>query len=966
MAVSASPWFSRVWRADDGLPGDNVTGVVQTPDGYLWIATQTGLAQFDGLKIKNISLPGDRPHPIIRALQLDRAGQLWLALEGGAVMRWSPQATEIYTATNGLPKSQPQQIVQTGDDAIWISYLDGSVCRIAGGTVTRFAESAGLAGGAICTLTSDPQGRLWFGQGGRVGMFTEEKFKTLLTLNLRFAQVQAAREKGIWICAGDRLLKYETGTNTVELGRIVGESPVLRSLSMLEDRAGVLWIGTSMGGLFRYDGKAISRITTSHGRIQAITEDREGNIWVGTEGGGLNRLRPQVVELQGRDAGLPFETVRSVCEETNGTIWAVTQNGEVSINNGSGWQSLAASGQWPGGQATCVAHGADGIIYIGTVRRGVYRWRGGKFLPRLRTADGLANSGIRSFLPDSRGNLWIAFSEGNVLQRFCDDQFQDYSLPAGSRAVRTIVEDAAGKIWMANLSAQLLRVDGDRIVDETTNTPGPYHPIRCLTSTADGSLWIGYSAAGVGRLRAGRYSRVGKDQGLHDDSICSLMPDSHGWMWIGADHGIFRVSQKELTGAADGKIAAVQSFRYGRDDGLPSVQAYYGYAPGAARTRDGRILLPTRSGLAIVHPDRVQTATLRPPVIIEGLVVDHQTVNLDTEKPTVRLSPSHHKIEFSFTAPSFIEPEQIRFRYQLVGWEDEWVEVAAGGERQVVYPRLPAGHYHFQVAAGSRSEGWSASVATFDLEVQPFFWQTGWFSVAAAALFTAALLGLARYFSFRRLRLKLRRLEQENALQKERARIAQDIHDDLGASLTQISLLAELTRQAIAQPEKAGEHVAQIAWSSRMGIKSLDEIVWAVNPRNDTLADLLDYAGQYAVDFLHTAGIRCRVDFPDVPPHEFSGEVRHGLFLAVREALNNVVKHAHATEVRLSVAVAGEALRLTIEDNGRGFASPPGGALADGLRNMQTRLAGIGGLCSIEGRPGTGVRITFEMPCLKR
>ena len=185
--------------------------------------------------------------------------------------------------------------------------------------------------------------------------------------------------------------------------------------------------------------------------------------------------------------------------------------------------------------------------------------------------------------------------------------------------------------------------------------------------------------------------------------------------------------------------------------------------------------------------------------------------------------------------------------------------------------------------------------------------------------------------------------------------------------MTQISLLTELAQQTEAKPEKIGEHLRQIGTVSRQGIKSLDEIVWAVNPRNDTLADLLDYAGQYAVDFLQSAGLRCRIDFPSEPPgHDLSGEARHGLFLAVKEALNNVVKHAQATEVWLRVSVTEERLRWIIEDNGRGFEAVPGNALADGLRNMQARLAEIGGVCSIEGQPGAGVRITFEIPWRKK
>ena len=231
------------------------------------------------------------------------------------------------------------------------------------------------------------------------------------------------------------------------------------------------------------------------------------------------------------------------------------------------------------------------------------------------------------------------------------------------------------------------------------------------------------------------------------------------------------------------------------------------------------------------------------------------------------------------------------------------------------------------------------------------------------AAFTASLIAIVRYISFRRLHRRLRVLEQQAALQKERARIAKDIHDDLGANLTQIAFLGELAQQDRAEPEKVTERVGQISGTARQAIKSLDEIVWAVNPRNDTLAHLVDYAGQYAVDYLRTAGIRCRLDFPEQSPtRELSTDLRHNLFLVFKEALHNIVKHAHATEVWLRARFSDQSLDMVIEDNGSGFNQPPDNAFADGLRNMRERMSDIGGECHFESRPGGGTRVILHLP----
>ncbi len=980
--ASAGSWFAREWKVEHGaentLPANSVTGLAQTRDGYLWVGTQSGLARFDGLSFQHIAMSAGRKHPIIRAMLLDDHERLWLAEEAGSVVivpTSGAESTTLLTTTNKLPRAQPLEMVQASDHSVWISYIERSVCRIVDKRGTLYGEREGLPASGICNLTTDAQGRLWFAKSGQVGLFESNRFVTRLTLADRNVRVKGARGKGIWICAGEKVLKYEGRGSVSNVCRLPFDTTVSRTTTIFEDSAGALWVGTSANGLFRIEESRVESVETSHGRIRVVSEDREANIWVGTDGGGLNRLRPRVVELQGKDAGLPFDTVRSVCEDTTGAIWVVTENGEVARQRDGEWSVVSASDSWPGGQATCVACDTEGIVTVGTLSHGLYRWDGKQFR-QLRRGDGLANPSVRSLLADSQGNLWIGFASNSIVQRFKGGKFMNFQLPERSQAVRAMTEDSAGNIWMANLNARLLRIEGTRVVDETSRTPAPHRPIRCLAATRDGGLWIGYSAAGVGRLKGDKFVQVGIEQGLQDESICTLIPDNQGWMWFASDHVIFRVLTSELSALADGRIQKVESFGYGRDEGLPGIQGSYGYSPGAARCRDGRVLVSTHAGLAIIHPERVKANRIAPPVIVENVKVDGAEVpqpamlvdseieragGADRNSHDLILNPGHKKLEVSFTAPSFIEPEKVRFRYWLEGWDDGWID--AGTKRSVSYSRLPAGNYRFHLTAGNNAGVWNEAGTGFDFRVRPFFWEAWSFRVAAGVLVAGIGFGASRYIVLRRLNRKLKQLEQENALQKERARIAQDIHDDLGARMTQISYLTELARNSMSTPEKAAEHVAKIAAMSRAGIKSLDEIVWAVNPRNDTLADLMDYAGQYAIDFLNSAGIRCRVKFPNpAPERPISAETRHSLFLAVKEALHNVAKHSGASEVELRVAVDGRGLKWTVQDNGRGFTNAPEDALADGLRNMRKRLSGLGGECSIDGGQGRGATIEFSLP----
>jgi signal transduction histidine kinase len=387
-----------------------------------------------------------------------------------------------------------------------------------------------------------------------------------------------------------------------------------------------------------------------------------------------------------------------------------------------------------------------------------------------------------------------------------------------------------------------------------------------------------------------------------------------------------------------------------------------------------------RTGLAVVHTENIHDNPEVPPVLVERVIVDgqpiavydsksplrdpdlHELQDLHQNRPDIQLKANYRKLEIDFTALSFLAPENINFRYRMEGFEDDWNE-ASSKDRTATYSHLGYGHYTFHVIACNNSGVWNDIGTRVTFYVPPFFYQRTSFQIAMLAAFTLCVVAIVRYVSFRRLRNQVRLLEQQTLLHKERARIAKDIHDDLGANLTQIALLSELTRQDMAAPVKAGEHVEKISSTARQVMKSLDEIVWAVNPRNDTLAHLVDYLGQFTLDFLRAPGIRCRLDLPEHPPElNVPADIRHNLFLAVKEALNNIVKHAGAKEVRLGVDVSNEKLHVVVTDDGHGFENPPQDAWADGLRNMRQRMAEIGGDCAIESHAGKGTTITFNVP----
>jgi signal transduction histidine kinase len=363
----------------------------------------------------------------------------------------------------------------------------------------------------------------------------------------------------------------------------------------------------------------------------------------------------------------------------------------------------------------------------------------------------------------------------------------------------------------------------------------------------------------------------------------------------------------------------------------------------------------------------VKTNHLPPTVIIEDLLVDGHRVPSDGLP--LRIDSGRHRFEFRYTGLSFVVPEKVLFKYRLEDLESEWVP--AETNRSVIYSHLPPGDFTFQVTACNNDGIWNEAGARMRFSVRPEFWQTWWFRSAAGALMAAAVGLGVRADTRRRMRRKLERLERQRAIERERARIAKDIHDDLGAGLTRISLLSESFPSELVDPPQAADVLNRIFKTAHELMLAMDEIVWAVNPQHDTLDSLASYLGKFAQDFLETAHVRCRLDVPvQLPALPLSAEVRHNLFLAFKEALHNVLKHAAASEVRISLLLEPSMFVISVADNGRGFTagtSKPDDANAvsanpserNGLRNMRQRLAEIGGRCEIDSHPGNGTQVRF-------
>ncbi|MBW8865264.1 MAG: hypothetical protein JF609_10160 [Verrucomicrobia bacterium] len=644
---------------------------------------------------------------------------------------------------------------------------------------------------------------------------------------------------------------------------------------------------------------------------RSVCEDLNGTIWVGTLGDGLQcwpagKSATNLVMPGGTDKGFAF----SVCPDESGRLWVSAGAEDLYVQKPDGFQRV-----------TPLVHGVKVIL----VSRGGRIWAGTKSGLSFADADmpmdfksfeGIPRIDIRALAEDAQQNLWVGTEDGTIF-RITDDEVTAFR-PADTKSSQSV--------WS-------------------------------LLAEDDGTLWVGTFRGGLLRLRNGEFTRFGKMDGLPDNVICQILDDGRGNLWLGTYHGITCIAKSVLEDYASKKIPTLTATTYGRADGLPSLECSASYQPAAWHGRDGRLWFTTLKGAVSIQPREIQVNKQPPSVVVEEVLVDGKDQGVVNDGKVLEVPPGTHSVEFRYTGNSLIASDQVQFKYQLEGADESWIE--AGTRRaSVQYGYLRPGDYHFRVTAANSDGTWNDKGAGLRLKVLPHFYELRWFQFLAGAVTIGLLALVIRHITLRRLRWKMQQLERQHAVERERTRIARDIHDDLGASLNLIAVLGDLAKK-----EKTDERIEKMSITARQAVKSLDEIVWAVNPRNDTLAHLIDYAGQFATNYLRAVGIRCLLDVPEqLPAGEVATNIRHNLFLVIKEALQNIVKHSKASGVWLRVNVAPQTLRVVIEDNGCGFEQAAGDPWADGLRNMRDRLQEIGGKCEIQSRVGTGTTITIELP----
>jgi signal transduction histidine kinase/ligand-binding sensor domain-containing protein len=957
----------REWHAPDGLTSEDLTRVHLDRTGYLWLATARGLVRFDGAYFEDFGPALKRAGVVIHVRAITETPELGLvvaSVSGGTLAFKDGAFHKLDFAADKIVNA----LFAEAGGALWASCDDQTLLRWQAGKTEEFRPNEGSPHRLVAHFATDRAGRILIAGGTMIARYEAGR---LQVVNAEFGgpefRVADSRSGGPWILTVDRLLKLGDGG---EQEVVTAVPPLLGAhyvAAMHEDRHGTLWIGSRSQGLYALADGQLRPVATSGEAISGIAEDTEGGIWVTSNGGGLNRLRRRDFKVYDRSTGLGDNYSFTVSEDSAGAVWFGNRDGGLArLLDGKIRTFTTGPGQLHGSVTSVLPDGRGGMWVTSGI--GVFRLNPGG-AGWLEPVVGIpAKPGIGVAYVARNGDYWVGLAPGRV-GRYRDGKLETFGEAEGfvGRQQRAITEDEQGRILIGTTDGKLIRFDGRQFtsipLDVKEGEPEAIQDIYSEPGT--GLTWIATAGNGIYALGNGRLHQIHPEDGLIDANITTILPDDQGYLWFGSSVGIFSLRRQELADLLAGRISRVHPIIVGRDDGVHGLTCLGLYKPAAWKGRDGHLWFATRKGVVNFDPAKAIADTASPPAFVAAVKCDDE---IQPPMDALRISGRVRKLEVRFSVLCLSTPDRVQLKYRLDGFDSQWI--TAGPDRTVIYPQLQPGQYRLRTMASLGNGVWNERDSALLITVVPLWWQTLWFRVLAATGLFALVILVVRTVSHRRLRSRLERLEQEGAIERERARIARNIHDDLGASLTRISLLTQAAKQGdpTAQPQ-----LNQIYETVRQITRSMDEIVWAVNPKNDHLDGLATYLVSYAQSFLTVAGIRIRLDLPDhLPAAALTSQVRHNLYLCLKEALNNVVKHSGADEVTIAMSTTGDRFNLTISDNGRQPARAGVAGLTaqrdlrvssgHGLANIALRVTEMGGTYEFTpARPGHGARLAITI-----
>ncbi len=1005
----------QAWRTDSGLPQNTVRSILQTRDGYLWLATDGGLVRFDGVDFVTFDAENTPQFKSDTVYDLFEAtsGSLWISTAAGLVS-YRGGAFVAYTTAQGLPADtvwfshedrrhrlwaitsagpawfngksflpvagaqsaaplHRHALAEDSSGTLWLGGSSGVLALDTAPATPRVASHL-LSGIPVETVELDRSGKVWLGTnegleryaGGTLAVIPHLPGKTEVTA------LSPDANGGMWVGTGTGMLHVAGDgalvplrANGLEVDRVDG---------LFEDRERVLWIATERG-VFRLESDQLQAFAATSplavNRVLAVSEDREGDLWIGTDSGGLHLLRDQKFTTYTSSDGLSGNFVRCVFQSANGEVWIGTDGAGLNRRTSSGFARLSTAEGLSSNVILSLADGVAGDLWIGTPN-GLNLLHQGR-VRKFTSADGLPDDFIRSLYTDHDGSLWVGTRHG--LAHLVDDKFLSFSSMDGlgsdfigailrighaSNARGPFAPNSWGPLWIGT-SAGLSRLHNQTFTNDTVAQGLSNNTVTAIAQDnegkdSEGTLWLGTNGGGLNRLQRGVIQAFpSSSQGL-PGTIYSMLQDGGGRLWLSSKTGIFRVSIADLNAYASGAVHAIAVAAYGTADGMNIRECSGGGHPAAWKLADGSLWFATLDGVSVIDPAHMPENYVPPPVVIEKVLVDDHVRGSQGE---LTIRPGANRLEFQYAGLSFVAPQKVQYRYQLEGFDRGWIE--AGGRRAAFYTNLPPGSYRFRVLAANNDGVWNTAGASVGFRLLPHYYQTWWFYSALAL----ALLVLG-YLVYRWRVLQVE--AQWGAVLRERGRIAREIHDTLAQGFVGISVQLELVARLLAgsreaaPPPPALDHLDQARALVRASLADARTSIWDLRSESAGAEDLPSRlsrsctriaGGSNAKVYLQVKGTYRPVE------HKIEEE----LLRIGQEAVANAVRHAAASRIDVQLIYEASRVSLRVEDDGRGF-SPGANGLEGhfGLRGMQERASEIDAALELESAPGQGTRVSVQAP----
>jgi signal transduction histidine kinase/ligand-binding sensor domain-containing protein len=968
------------WTTRDGLPQNSVNAIAQTPDGYLWLGTFGGLARFDGSTFtvaERVDSSGRHVDRIL-ALAVGPDSALWVGTETG-LLRYHHGSFTAYTTAQGLADNEIAVLHVDRRGILWVGMSRGGIARYDGGRFQTWREKDGVPLRNVSSISEDQDGTLWVNVGDRFVTFAAGRpagtpparrrpEPGLLNLMLQ------DRAGALWFSRSDGVARLAGGVVSV-FDRAAG---LQRPSTMVEDPGGGYWLGTNNDGLLfvriEHGRAAVRRYPLPDGRdayrVRTAYLDRDGYVWFGTNANGLLRARRNLFTTYTSAQGLSNDVTTAVFGDAGGRIWVGTNcwglNAIDALRRTVRVFKPRRSGDPAGDPCVfAITEAPRGTLWVGTWGGGLTRLDGDREV-RLRSAGtGLRDSVVLALFTDRDGTVWVGTNSGGLAQLEDGRVRATYTTSEGlaHNSVRTIYQTRDGAIWIGTLGG-LSRLRDGRITSYTAAQGLSAQHVRAIYEDADGTLWIGTYGGGLNRLRDGAFTAITPSDGLADDVVSAILEDEYGRFWMSGNRGISRVARSELIAFAERRQRRVHAVLYREADGLQNAETNGGFEPAGWKDAAGRLWFPTVRGVAVVDPARVSRRERAPAVRLEDVVVNGVSRQ---PRASIEIGGGRPNLEFRYTGLSLVAPQHLTFRYQLQGFDEDWVE--AGARRVAYYPRLPAGQYRLVVTAGNRDGVWSEAGTELRLRVLAPFWSTWWFRVLAAA----TLLGLALVL-VRRRELAARRwrtAQQEfsrrliESQERERKRIAGELHDGLGQELLVVKNRALLALKADGLQAPVRDQLQQIHEVATTSLENVRGLAHNLTPYQ------LDHLGLTAAlrTMIAAAADTTEIAF-SVTVEDIDGLLpvasQINLFRIVQEAVTNLVRHSGARTASVYVRRDGATVAATIKDDGRGFElrrdSAGRLALGFGWSGIAERVRILGGQVEIVSAPDRGTRIELSAP----